>query len=189
MSFEHGWAAINLEMPPRVPRFEADAHVHWKLVNAVTGLDVAPESPEEERCAAVEAFVRAWNYDLMFGSLIHSPELAQCHTSMGHAVYAAGGVDFRNDLNCPFKEPEEVLAFDPWETYGARGKAEITRRFNEHYAMREQQFPTAVNTSGIYVTLSSGLIDIFGWEMLLLAGGVDPEGFGEVANRYASWMQ
>ena len=43
--------------------------------------------------------------------------------------------------------------------------------------------------TGVYVTLVSGLIDIFGWEMLLLAAGVDPKGFGEVANRYASWIQ
>ena len=43
--------------------------------------------------------------------------------------------------------------------------------------------------TGIYVTCVSGLIEIFGWEMLLLAAGLDPDGFGEVANRYASWIQ
>ena len=43
--------------------------------------------------------------------------------------------------------------------------------------------------TGIYPTLISGLIDIFGWDMLLLAAGRDLERFGSLANRYASWMQ
>lgn len=43
--------------------------------------------------------------------------------------------------------------------------------------------------TGIYTTCVSGLIAIFGWDMLLLAAGTDPEGFGEVTNRYASWIQ
>jgi uroporphyrinogen-III decarboxylase len=34
----------------------------------------------------------------------------------------------------------------------------------------------------------SGLIEIFGWDMLLLAAGLDPVGFGEVANRYAAFI-
>ena len=43
--------------------------------------------------------------------------------------------------------------------------------------------------TGIYVTCISGLIDIFGWEMLLLAAGMDPTSFGEMTNRYASWIR
>ena len=27
-------------------------------------------------------------------------------------------VDYDPEIVCPFKEPEEVLAFDPWEVYG-----------------------------------------------------------------------
>ena len=43
--------------------------------------------------------------------------------------------------------------------------------------------------AGIYPSLMSGMIYIFGWDMLLLAAGIDPVGFGEVTNRYATWMQ
>ena len=43
--------------------------------------------------------------------------------------------------------------------------------------------------TGIYVTCMSGLIDIFGWDILLSAAGLDPDGFGEVAQRYVSWIQ
>jgi hypothetical protein len=42
--------------------------------------------------------------------------------------------------------------------------------------------------TGTYVTLCSGFIAIFGWDMLLTAGGLGPVALGEVANRYASWM-
>lgn len=46
-----------------------------------------------------------------------------------------------------------------------------------------------VNMTGVYVTLVSGFIDLFGWEMLLTAAGLAPQRFGDMANRYASWMQ
>jgi len=42
--------------------------------------------------------------------------------------------------------------------------------------------------TGIYTTLMSGMIAIFGWDMLLTAAGTDAAGFGEVVNRYASWI-
>lgn len=190
MSYENGWAAVNLQMPKRVPRFEPSAaEYHWELVKAVTGVDVNVDSPPQERLKATRAFVRAWNYDIYFGCLIGSKELSAKRTSMGHAEYAQEGRDYHDNLFCPFKEPEEVLAFDPWETYGEMQEEELVRRFNEHYSERCELFPTTVNTTGIYVTLMSGMIAIFGWDMLLTAAGIDLEGFGEVVNRYASWIQ
>ncbi len=43
--------------------------------------------------------------------------------------------------------------------------------------------------TGIYITCVSGLIAMFGWEMLLTAAGLDPKRFGETTNRYARWIQ
>jgi uroporphyrinogen-III decarboxylase len=43
--------------------------------------------------------------------------------------------------------------------------------------------------TGVYVTLISGLIDLFGWDLLLLAAGTDQARFGALAARYASWIQ
>jgi uroporphyrinogen-III decarboxylase len=43
--------------------------------------------------------------------------------------------------------------------------------------------------TGVYVTLVSGFIGLFGWDMLLLAAGTDQQRFGALANRYASWIQ
>ena len=190
MSFEDGWAAVHLEMPARVPHFEPSAaEYHWDLVRAVTGISVDIDSPGEDRERASEAFVRAWNYDIHFASLIGGQELSARHSSMGHAEYAQAGRDFNTNIYCAFKDPDEVLAFDPWETYGQKDPAELRRRFDEHYRERCRRFPTVVNTTGIYVSLMSGMIDIFGWDLLLLTLGLDSAGFGEVVNRYASWIQ
>lgn len=118
MSYKDGWAALNLEMPDRVPRTEYSAEFHWKLVQEVTGIRVDSNSTEELQQRASNEFRKAWDYRL-----------------------------------------------------------------------RCQQVPDAVNTTGVYITLVSGLLEIFGWDILLMALGMDPEGFGETANRYAEWMQ
>jgi hypothetical protein len=189
MSFDDGWAAIHLEMPPRVPRTEYSAASHWQLVKAVTGIEVGPEDPPERKRRASREFMRAWDYDLVWATAIGGGELAACRTDMGHAEYAAGGVDRRDTVYCPFKDGQEVLEFDPWETYGRKDQAQLVRLFEDHYRRACEGAPFAVNMTGTYVTLVSGLIDIFGWDMLLTAAGLDPVRFGEVANRYASWMQ
>ena len=189
MSFLDGWSAVNLEMPGRIPRVEFDAEDHWALVEAVTGVKVTPESPEQSKEEVRRAFVRAWNYDIRLTPLVGEEELSAKCTSMGHAEYAAGGVDYATDTYCPFEDPEEVFALDPWQTYGCKDHKELVRRFNEHYHAQCQAYPDLVNMTGTYVTLFSGLIVMFGWEMLLTAGGVDPDRFGQVANRYAGWMQ
>ena len=189
MSYQDGWAAVNLEMPARVPRIEFDADGHWSLVSRVTGIPVAHDSPELLRGEARRAFIRAWNYDLIPGTMLHAPELAARRTQMGHAVYADGGVDYVPEQFCPFSGPEEALRFDPWETFGKKDQRELIRRFEEHYRQSCAAFPDLVSTTGTYITLLTGLIYIFGWELLLETAGVDPDGFGEVLNRYGTWMQ
>jgi hypothetical protein len=189
MTYADGWAAINLDMPARVPHTEYSVTEHWDVVKDVTGIDVGPHSPAELRWRGSLALMEAWDFDFRWSTLIGGDELAACHTDMGHAEYAAGGVDRRDTVTCPFATPEAVLAFDPWEVYGPRDQVELTRRFEAHYRRQRAETPEQVTMTGVYVTMISGLIDIFGWEMLLLAAGVDPKGFGEVANRYASWIQ
>lgn len=188
MSYEDGWAALNLEMPPRVPRTEYSVQGHWPLIREVTGLDVSAESDEETRLAARQAFWRAWNFDLHWSILISSGEFGERRTRMGHAAYADGGVDYSAEVSELFSEPEEALTFDPMDAYGTIDIAETARRFEEHYAKRVAVDPDAVNMTGVYITLISGLIEIFGWEMLLLMAGVDPDAFGRLADRYADWI-
>lgn len=189
MSYEDGWAAINLEMPKRIPRTEYSAEMHWALITAVTGIEVGVGSPAEHQSRASAEFVRVWNYDFFWSTLISNPDLGDYHTDMGHAEYMAGGVDRREAKESPFKTPEDVLNFDPWEALGTRDKAELIRRFEAHYRANCELHPFGVNMTGIYITLVSGLIALLGWDMLLLAAGTDHEQFGEMTNRYATWIQ
>ncbi|MFA5863208.1 MAG: uroporphyrinogen decarboxylase family protein [Phycisphaerae bacterium] len=188
MSFEDGWAAINLQMPKRVPRTEYSAEMHFDLIKAVTGISVEPDSPEADRIQAGRALRRAWNYDVFWNVLIFAVEFGSLRTDMGHAEYAAAGTDRRDTVSCPFQDPEDVLRFDPWQAYGRKDKAEMIRRFEGHYQANCTAEPTGVNMTGIYVTCISGLIDIFGWDMLLEAAGLDPVRFGDLTNRYCTWI-
>ena len=99
MSYQDGWAAINLEMPKRIPRTEYSAPAHWELVKAVTGIDVGVESPAAIKSEAGVAFMRAWNYDFFWSTLIGQGEFGEIQTDMGHAEYAAGGVDRRDTIH------------------------------------------------------------------------------------------
>ena len=189
MSFQDGWAAINLEMPERIPRVEFDAERHWDLVRTVTGIDVSFDSPETLQLSASRRFMETWNYDVRLEPLIGDEELDAKRTRMGHSEYIAGGGDYNDQIGCPFKDPQEVFEFDPWEVYGAKKIRELTSRFNAHYRSQCAKYPTLVNTTGTYVTLFSGFISIFGWDMFLTAGGLDPVALGATAQRYAKWMQ
>ncbi|MDD5604185.1 MAG: uroporphyrinogen decarboxylase family protein [Eubacteriales bacterium] len=104
MSYKDGWAAINLNMPDRVPRTEYSAASHWELVKTVTGIDVNSKSPGPERVRAANAFKREWNYDLEWNILINNREFGDVRTKMGHATYASGGTDYDNQISCPFHD-------------------------------------------------------------------------------------
>ena len=85
MSYEDGWAAINLEMPKRIPRTEYSAEMHWDLIRAVTGTDVGVASPNHVKTQAVIEFMRAWDYSFFWSTLIGHDEFGEFGTDMGHA--------------------------------------------------------------------------------------------------------
>lgn len=189
MSLKDGMAAIYLEMPDRVPRTEYSAHTHWELVKRVTGIDVNSKSTEEIQQKASVQFLKQWNYDFFWNTLIHTQVLEKCRTKMGHAVYAADGTDYDTNIYCPFHTPEEVLHFNPWETYGTIDTSKVISDFNDNYKMLQNLNDDMVNMTGIYITCISGLLEIFGWDMFLMALGTDPVAFGNVTNQYAEWIQ
>jgi hypothetical protein len=188
MSYEDGWAALNLQMPSRVPRTEYSVELHWDLITAVTGIPLNFRSSEDEKQRGRDAFYRSWNLDLFWRTLIDKEHMPGRRTSMGHAVYEAGGTDFDPRIQCPFSTPEEALAVDPMTEYGLQDKKKLRAMFEEDYRRVRLEHPDGINMTGIYITCLSGLIYIFGWEMLLLAAGVDPVRFGSVANRYCAWV-
>ena len=188
MSYADGLAAINLEKTLRVPGTEYSFERHWDLVKAETGIVITNTSSPEEQYRASQAMFKAWNVDFSWSIMhIHETDFTK-RTTMGHAVFEADGSDYSNEVVCPFKTLEEVLAFDAVEDFGQKDKAEITQRFNEDYKKRCDYTPDAVNMTGLYVSLMSGLIELFGWDMLLMGMGVNPQQFGHVTNRYAEWI-
>jgi hypothetical protein len=189
MSYNDGIAAINLEMPSRVPRTEYSAHFHWDLIKKVTGIDVGVTDTEEIKETASAEFIKAWHYDFIWNTFIYNQVFDGKYTRMGHAEYAAGGTDYDNTIIHLYDDPEEALRFDPWEMYEVRNKGDLIREFNYNFRKMCTRNPDAVNMTGIYVTCMSGLIEIFGWDILLMAAGIDEKGFGDVTNRYASWIK
>lgn len=155
----------------------------------VTGIQVDSNSTEELQQRASNEFRKAWDYGFVWNILIHNQVLDKCRTRMGHASYATDGTDYSAEIFCPFEDPEDAIDFQPMEVYGKQEHRKLVEDFNRDYRLRCQQVPDAVNTTGVYITLVSGLLEIFGWDILLMALGMDPEGFGETANRYAEWMQ
>jgi uroporphyrinogen-III decarboxylase len=107
---------------------------------------------------------------------------------MGHAEYASGGIDYDNKINELYKTPYDALNFDPWELYGQKKQTKLIEDFNKHYNKQCETVTDTVNMTGIYVSCMSGLLEIFGWDILLAASGLEPNKFGELANRYSEWV-
>lgn len=187
MSYQDGMAAIRLQMTDRVPRTEYSAEGHWDLIRAVTGIPVSETTPELHE-KAQKTFLKAWNYDFRWNILIHNQVFGDKRTHMGHAVYAAGGVDYDAQVTTLYDDPEDALRLDPWELFGTRDPQTLVDDFDRHYDESCAYYPDAVNMTGIYVTGISGLIEIFGWETLLAAAGTDPAAFGALMGRYADWI-
>lgn len=82
-----------------------------------------------------------------------------------------------------------MFAFDPEKQFGIKDKKDLVRDFDLNYQNQCMHFGDIVNMTGIYVTGMSGLIEMFGWDMLLASAGEDPDKFGEVTNRYCRWIQ
>lgn len=186
MSKKDGMMAICLQMPDRVPRTEYSADRHWDLVKAVTGLDGNYDIGIRKKASI--AFKKAWNYDLVWTTGLDSSELQEFHTSMGHAAYAANSEDFNDQTGSYFHNEDEVLGFDAEEKLCCKSEEEIISFFDSIYDKRCEEYDDCVNTVGTYITAMSGMISLFGWNLLLTAAGVDPDGFGEVVNHYTNWM-
>ena len=189
MSYQTGMAAINLEMPKRIPRSEYSGELYFDLMKKVTGIDVHDDSPEEIKTKAMLALRKAWNYDFSWNVMVDAKyAFKNKRTKMGHAEFTQGGIDYTDDTTEMFKTPEEVLAFDPFETFGEINISAEARKFEENYKERCKIFPEEVNMTGVYVTCISGLIDLLGWDMLRYSAGVDSKAFGEMTNRDSAWI-
>lgn len=189
MSYQHGMAALNLEMTDRVPRTEYSAPRHWELVNKVLGTSITASSPADQQTLASINFKQAWNFDFGWSILYHNQIFGEHRTKMGHAEYASEGSDYSAEVSSPFTSYEDVLKMDFDATYDVPSHSELVKKCNRHFKLQKEQNPDAVAMTGIYVTLVSGMLEIFGWDHLLMAAGMDQQGFGSTTNRYAKFIQ
>jgi hypothetical protein len=184
-------AALHLQMTDVVPRTEYSAESHWPLIQAVTGMDT---SLPELRPQASKAFMEEWDYAISWHTYVNRKFYERNggrYTRMGHAVYAelvGGESDFSVELLQPFTDPEEVYRFDPVEEYGMFDQNELVAEFEADYQRQQELNGDTVCMGGVYVTLFSGLIDMFGWDMLLIGMALEPTRFIKVIERYVQWV-
>jgi len=171
LTYDIGWKALNLEMPPRVGHTEYCSHP--LLVQAVTGKDPR-QFPEAWR-----QFYEAVGFDFLWISN-DGPAWAGRQTNMGHAVFQQDGVDLDRDVHCPFASVEEVLDFDPVAEYGLPDIAERADCYERFYSRGQAEYPNQVHPGGYYKTIFSACIHSFGWDMFLSAAATDPDRFDRV---------
>lgn len=188
MSREAMISALNLEMGPKVPRTEYSAEAHWPLIERVTGIKVDENSPDDVKRRASGEFVRQWDYAMLWGADIFAGEFNGKCTNMGHAVYEAGGGDFDNKITRLFDDPEDVYDYDLFEVHGIPDVQNIIRKYDSNLADRDSRYPDCMNMNGVYITCISGVLELCGWDTLLMAAGIDPNAFGEFVNRYSRWI-
>lgn len=208
MSEATGWDALNGKMTDRIPRSELSAQKHWELVKRVTG---SPVGSATEREVAAADFIKAWNWDFFWyvypcinalpagGRMSNLPDhggpefLTRLNPNaprsrMGHADYeqrSDGKRDFNEQVSFAFEDEDEALALDPVKAYGTFDLEALTREFETAYAELRAWCPDTLHMGGVYISLFSGLIEIFGWEMLLILM-LEPD-FGKVVQGYAEW--
>ncbi len=187
MAFADAWAALHGEFSAKIPRTEYSADFyHWELMRRVTGIDV--DNPDL-RPAAQRAFRKQWDYGFLWNVLISRQFLEEAGarvTKLGHAAY--GENDFDAGTIHPYAEPEQVYAVDPARQFRSFGHADLVARYDAQYRRMCAEVPDCVNMTGVYITLFSGLIEIFGWEALLEAIACEPDRFVRVIDSYAEWM-
>ncbi|MCM8809172.1 MAG: hypothetical protein NC917_07015 [Candidatus Omnitrophica bacterium] len=157
--------AINLKMEKRVAHTEYSMEYHIEYITKIT--DLKEGHPER-----IKKFYEIWEYDFLwrtndgiFGNWLERGRA----TDMGHAIYAKDGSDMREKKVCPFKDVFEVWEFDPAKEYGFPDFKEQVFEYQKIYQGLSETFPEQLITGGYYKTIISGLIQAFGWEMLLLA--------------------
>jgi len=163
VSYDIGLEALTLRRPHRLAHTEYCSN--YALVRAVTGLDPAQDAEAWRR------FYDAWDIDFIWSSNDGPVDWSARGrvTDMGHAEFLEGGVDRRDTVTCPFRDVDDVLAFDAVKEYGLPDFDELVAYYEKVYQESQAAFPQQVFPGGYYKTIVSGAIQAFGWDLLLEA--------------------
>ena len=162
---------IHLRAASRWGHTEYSLEYHKAYVRRLTGL-------EAKDAGAMQRMFEKWGVDLLWSTNdgLHDGWRGRGRaTNMGHAAYAADGSDFVLAEQSPFRNAQEVWAFDPAAEYGLPDFGRQVDAYEQWYCEKCEQFPDQLVTGGYYKTLVSGAIEVFGWEMLLEAAADAPK--------------
>jgi Uroporphyrinogen decarboxylase (URO-D) len=179
MSYEIGMQALRLQGPVRLAHTEYCDH--YPLVRAVTGRDPLQDP------LAWRLFQDAWDLDFLWVTQDGPLEWEQRGrvTDMGHAEFMEGGIDRRETVPSPFRDAEDVLAFDAVAEYGLPDFKDLVAFYEAFYHQKQADHPNQVVTGGYYKTIVSGAIQAFGWDLLLEAAA-DRRRFDRVLESFFS---
>ncbi len=176
MSYKVGIDTLKLQPTERLAHTEYCSNDALK--RAVTGFESTDPRIGSE-------FHEAWQYDFIWSVNDGPTGWSQPGrtTDMGHAEFMEGGVDRRDTVCCPFKDVEEVYAFDAVEEYGLPEMDDLITYLERAYQNGQTANPNQVFTGGYYKTIVSGAIQTFGWDMLLEAAA-DQKRFEKVLDSF-----
>lgn len=173
MSYERGIAAFNLQAPSEIPHTQYITHPQWQ------------EQVRRELGKPDADWPELLDFDFVW--YVDGPYIDRGRwTDMGHAVFQAGGGDFRRPTASPFSDLEEIYNLDPVAEYGRVNEREQAERYQAWW--NEARKGDYVISGGTYRSVVSFAIAAFGWENLLLAAGTDQQRFGETLNRWADYL-
>ena len=166
MSYSDGWAAINLEMPARIPHTETALDTHSELIREVTGIVVKPHSPAEVSTQASFMLMKAINLDFRRNTLLHHQPFGDLRTRMINGQPAGSSRERRVNIESPFGSEEDLRRFNFDQAFGVPDRTTWKAKFEADYKRCAEETPDLVNTTGIASTLISGLLDILGWHLM-----------------------
>jgi hypothetical protein len=175
MSRKIGLDTIYLRPTPRIGHTDYCSNDALKRHLGVSSSVLGPaEQQFGTKQAAVESsqrFEDVWEMDLIWITHDGPGNWADRGrtTDMGHGDFLEGGTDRRSAKPAPFKDVEEIWAFDAEKEYGIPNSAELVPFFEDYYRKGQADFPDQIYTGGYYKTMVSGAIEAFGWDLLLEA--------------------
>ncbi len=178
MSYERGWAALNLQPTDKIPRTEYISH--RGLVKKYTGIDIDHPRPGEDWWWAIS---KALDFDFIWNTftLPGTERLTHMGTAQWSESYQV--VDNRASA---FNDVEQVLAFDAVETIAVPTVDEMARRFQRQWKEGQERFSHCVFPGGYYNTVFTWPILTFGWDLFLLAAALDMERFERVLESFTA---
>jgi hypothetical protein len=191
MSIERGLAALNLEMPPEIPRTEYLDHPRY--IQFLTGLD--PNDPAQAEEAWRQAYLKL-DYDFYWLTYDGVGLDSGRASWMGTSTYAENEQNLRGHVD-GYASVRALLDMDPVTEYPQLEGAALVADLQGFLDRTRRQCPGAIVPGGIYNSVFTWCIRAFGWEMFMEAALDDPgrfdeimEGFFNISQRnVAAWLQ